>query len=91
MDLEIVYPSVAGMVMIPRELDGKAGRLVMEVAHRDPAAVVYWHVDDRYFGSTGMEHKMEVHLPPGDHRLTVVDDRGERSSVDFLVLAGVSE
>jgi len=90
-DMEIVYPAHASMVTIPRELDGTDGRMVMEVAHRDPAAVVYWHVDDRYLASTGMDHRMEVFLHPGDHRLTVVDDRGESHTVKFLVLAGVNE
>jgi len=85
-DMEIVYPRQGSLVVIPVELDGTKGRLVMEVAHRRPETNIYWHLEDLYLGSTNQYHRMAVDLEPGEHKLTVVDQRGNNESIQFRVL-----
>ncbi|MEX0988451.1 MAG: penicillin-binding protein 1C [Bacteroidales bacterium] len=85
-ELEIVYPEWNSHLVIPRELDGSKGKVVMEVAHRQSAAMVYWHIDDAYVGSTNRVHQLALDITPGRHTMTVVDEKGNSASVNFEVL-----
>jgi penicillin-binding protein 1C len=84
--LSCVYPKQGAQVYVPLEIDGSLGRVVLEAAHRDPRARVFWHLDDRYQGETTDVHQMELAPPPGRHTLTLVDDRGETIRRRFTVL-----
>lgn len=83
---EIVYPEWDSHVVIPVELDGIQGKLVLDVAHRQADATVYWHLDEEFIGSTTMTHQLAVKIDPGIHVLTVVDMMGNRKQVKFEVL-----
>jgi len=85
-ELEIVYPEWDSHLVIPRELDGKKGKAVMEVAHRQLSATVYWHIDNIFVGTTSGIHQVALDLEPGDHTMTVVDEMGNRDRVHFSVL-----
>lgn len=85
--MEFLYPDAGGRLYVPVELDGRRGRAVLEVVHRDPGAVLYWHLDDDYAGRTELHHQLAIDLPPGPHRVTVVDAEGHRLSRTFEVLA----
>lgn len=85
-ELEIVYPEWDSHLVIPRELDGSRGKVVLEAAHRHPATRVFWHVDEAYVGTTQYTHQLAVDMEPGTHRLTVVDADGNRDEVRFEVL-----
>src|SRR5690606_25818285 len=50
--MEFIYPDAGGNLYVPVELDGARGRAVLEVVHRDPAAVLYWHLDEDYAART---------------------------------------
>jgi len=78
--MEWIYPRETRQVYIPRGLDGSPSRLVLEVAHRDTDARIFWHMDERYLGETHGIHEMEVHSEPGWHHFTLVDADG-----NFLV------
>jgi len=84
--MEIVYPERNSHLVIPRELDGSMGKVIMEVAHRKPALEIYWHIDERYVGTTKKLHQLGVDLIAGKHKLTVVDAEGHSQSVTFEVL-----
>ena len=75
--LSFVYPREGAFVYVPLEMDGALGRVVFEAAHRDPAARVFWHLDDEYQGETRDRHQMALAPRPGAHRLVLVDERGE--------------
>ncbi|MCK4751084.1 MAG: penicillin-binding protein 1C [Bacteroidales bacterium] len=90
-EMEIVYPRRGTQLVIPVELDGAKGRMVMEVAHRWSKAEIYWHMDDHYLGSTRQYHRMAVDLDPGQHRLTVVDQNGNSETVRFRVMKKQSD
>ncbi len=84
--LSLVYPTASGSIYIPREIDGKRGRAVFEAAHRRGEARLFWHIDDAYVGETQGIHQVSVAPFPGEHTLTVVDDRGEEAVRRFTVL-----
>ncbi len=83
---EIVYPEWNSHVVIPVELDGSLGKVVLEVAHRQSDAIVYWHMDEEFIGTSSKRHQLAVNIDPGEHILTVVDMSGNRKQVKFEVL-----
>ena len=89
--LALLSPKARTQVVVPVELDGQRGRLVMEAAHRDPDARVHWHLDGRYLGSTSGRHQLEVAPGEGPHELVVVDDAGQQVTRTFDVLIGVEQ
>jgi penicillin-binding protein 1C len=84
--LSIIFPENGSAVYIPIELSGAPGQVVFQAAHRDQGAVLFWHVDDIYLGSSRKPHKMELRLPAGKHKLMVMDESGERLSRSFEIL-----
>lgn len=83
--MEFIYPFSNAVVSIPKQLDGSQGRLVFELAHRNPQSKVFWHLDETYVGETQHFHKKELSPALGTHRLTVVDESGNTSSIRFTV------
>jgi penicillin-binding protein 1C len=72
-------------VQLPKQLDGTAGEITFELAHSNPRATVFWHIDNEYIASTGDFHKLSVHLSAGNHTVTVVDDEGHTLSYSIEV------
>jgi len=75
--MDLIYPRDATTIFIPREMDGMRGVAVFEVAHRNPSASLFWHLDDDYLGETKHFHRMALSPESGFHTLTVVDQDGE--------------
>jgi penicillin-binding protein 1C len=86
-DLAVVAPEEGASIFVPIEITGRPGATVFSVAHRDPAAVVFWHLDGVYLGSTRKVHAIEARPEPGEHVLTVVDGSGRSVSRHFTVLS----
>ena len=86
-NMEIIYPKNNSKIYIPVDLDGKPGSTVFKVAHRNPAITIYWHVDDRFTGTTSQVHQMALSPAFGKHKLTLVDQNGERISIGFEVIS----
>jgi penicillin-binding protein 1C len=84
--MEFLYPQADTVVYIPRDLDGRAGRVVLEAVHRDTEARLHWHLDGRYLGSTQRFHQQALELEPGTHTVTLVDSAGQRLERRFTVL-----
>ena len=82
--LEIIYPQSGMTVASPVALGTRDRGVVFSAAHADPQAVLYWHLDDTYLGSTTRgEHKMKAVPAPGCHLLVVIDSNGNTASVRF--------
>jgi penicillin-binding protein 1C len=81
--MKLVYPYRTSTIFVPVELDGSQGKTVFEVAHRGEEAKVYWHLDDQFLGETSRIHQMPLSPDPGQHTLTLVDDKGERLEYRF--------
>jgi penicillin-binding protein 1C len=83
--MEFLYPEPGSILTLPRQLDGSEGGAVFQAVHRDPAATLYWHLDDTYLGETRLLHQMRLSPAPGKHTVTVVDGDGNSVSVGFTV------
>lgn len=84
--MEMIYPQKGTRVFIPRDFGGKKGTVVFELAHRNPLAEVYWHIDDRYIGSTRHIHQMKFDTSEGLHTLTLIDSDGNTLQQRFRVV-----
>jgi penicillin-binding protein 1C len=84
--MDFLYPEKGSSVYIPTDLAGQKGREVFAVAHRSSDAVLYWHLDDRFLGTTATFHEQALDVPAGTHTVTVVDQWGERATRTFRVL-----
>lgn len=74
--MEFVYPKDSRKLFIPKEIDGKRGEIIFEVAHRQSNATLYWHLDDIYLGETKTFHQKGISTGEGEHVVTVVDEEG---------------
>lgn len=85
--LSLIYPRRNGLIYIPIELDGQRGKTVFTAAHRNSKSTIYWHLDEEFLGATTEIHQMALAPKPGLHRLTLVDEHGERLEQIFRVLS----
>jgi penicillin-binding protein 1C len=90
-NMEMIYPKNNSIVYIPTELDGKPGKSVFRLAHRNPGALVYWHVDAKFIGTTTQNHQMAIGADIGKHLLTLVDQSGETLTIRFEIMAKEKE
>jgi len=81
-----VYPENNAKIYIPKELDGQKGKMVIKVVHRDPNAILYWHLNEKYIGSTTKFHNMAIAPDYGNYTISVIDNNGEKISRKFEVL-----
>ncbi|MBI5539221.1 MAG: penicillin-binding protein 1C [Bacteroidia bacterium] len=84
--MEIIYPKNYTQIYIPKELDGKTGSAVFEVAHRKSNSIIFWHVDHKFLCETKGLHQAAITANPGKHTLTLTDEDGETLSIIFEVL-----
>lgn len=73
-------------MIYPRGLDGQLNRVVGEVAHRNPEALIHWHLDDLYLGQTSVIHQMEFMAAEGWYTLTLVDSQENILEKSFEVV-----
>lgn len=84
--MELIYPQARSRIYIPVDLEGKRSRVILKAVHRDPSAVLFWHLDDTYLGETKIFHEREAALEPGIHKLLVMDEQGYRMERKFRVI-----
>ena len=87
--MEFLYPEPGTILTLPRQMDGSEGGAVFQAVHRDPAATLYWHLDDTYLGETRIIHQMRLSPAPGKHTVTVVDGDGNSVSVHFTISGSI--
>jgi penicillin-binding protein 1C len=85
--MDLVYPKPDSRIFIPRGLDGKSGRAVCELVHRNPNTTVHWHLDGNYLGSTKKNHHFAINPKEGRHILVIVDEDGNSIEERFEVLS----
>ena len=84
--LAILFPDQGATIVLPVEIDGSAGAMIMQATARDSGAVIYWDIDGVYLGNTQGIHTMTVRPKIGKHTLTVTDSSGARRVRTFEVL-----
>ncbi|MGV3761606.1 penicillin-binding protein 1C [Parapedobacter sp.] len=85
--MEMIYPKNNARIYIPLEIDGKRGQVIFNAAHRKRGSKIFWHLDNTFVGETETFHQLALEIPPGEHRITLVDDDGTRISQRFEILA----
>jgi penicillin-binding protein 1C len=75
--MELIYPKPNARLFIPRDIEGNPGSAVFELAHHNPSATVYWHLDGEYLGVTKKMHHFPFNPGQGKHTLTLVDEEGQ--------------
>ena len=83
--MQFVYPQNGAKISMTKLLDGSKSELIFELAHLHPNAIVYWHLDENYVGSTEFFHKMALIPSIGNHVMTVVDNEGNTLAVSFKI------
>lgn len=84
--MAMLYPrTLDAKISIPRNLDGSQSDIIFEAVHREADAVIYWHLDDKYVGTTKTFHKLALRPAIGSHILTLVDADGETLVTRFSV------
>lgn len=76
-ELELIYPLQNAKIYIPLEIDGSRGKVIFKAVNRNTSGKVFWHIDERYMGSTTNFHQLAVDIEPGTHELTLVTEKGE--------------
>ncbi len=84
--MDLIYPKIAKQIFVPKDLTGDISRTVFKVAHQHPSAIIYWHLDNTYLGSTQTFHQFELNPAPGKHLLTLVDEYGYQLERDFEIV-----
>ena len=84
--MEFIYPVPGIKIFIPRDQHGDKTRITAELAHRDAAARVFWHLDRDYLATTRYLHSYEIIAGKGEHTLTAVDEKGNTLSCRFEIL-----
>ena len=75
--MQFIYPPMNARIKLPKQLDGSKGFLTVELAHNNPNATVFWHLDETY--------KISLQPAAGKHSLTAVDGEGNTISTTFFV------
>ena len=83
--LELIYPRNNVVVVVPRKLEEEKNAVVFQAANSNPNAVIFWHIDNEYIGSTTSPHRIAVNPSQGSHTLTLVDSEGFVVKQRFVV------
>lgn len=83
--MQFIYPPMNARIKLPKQLDGSKGFLPVELAHNNPNATVFWHLDETYQAQTQDFHKISLQPAAGKHSLTAVDGEGNTISTTFFV------
>lgn len=83
--MQFIYPPMNAHIKLPKQLDGSKGVITVELAHSNPNATIFWHLDDTYQAQTQDFHKISLQPAPGKHSLTAVDEEGNTVSTTFFI------
>ena len=83
--MQFIYPPMNARIKLPKQLDGSKGFLTVELAHNNPNATIFWHLDETYQAQTQDFHKISLQPAAGKHSLTAVDGEGNTISTTFFV------
>jgi penicillin-binding protein 1C len=84
--MEFIYPNSGVKIFIPRDETGALTRVVPEIAHRNPSKKIFWHLDEKYIGTTKYIHQIEIVAGSGSHTLTAVDEDGNSIKCGFSII-----
>ncbi|MDR2511926.1 MAG: penicillin-binding protein 1C [Bacteroidales bacterium] len=83
--MEFIYPFGTSTVSLPKQLDGSEGKVTFRLSHLRKNAVVYWHIDNDFYGTTNSIHNISLHLSTGKHSITCVDNEGNSTNKTITI------
>ena len=84
--IDFIYPDRSTQIYIPKDIDGKKEKIIAQATHKAAEALLFWHLDDEYLGSTSELHSMDFFAEVGKHTLMVVDEEGHEARQTFSVI-----
>ncbi len=84
--ISVIYPRHNTQIYIPKDLANKTGKTVFQAIHSNPDTKLFWHVNDDFIGTTKTYHEQAIWIAAGKHKLTLVDEKGNRIERPFEVL-----
>ena len=84
--MSFTYPCDGAVLSPAKQMDGTSPGVRCEIVHTRQSATVYWHLDNEYLGETTDIHTMVIDMPSGFHRLTAVDDEGNKKEVMVKIM-----
>jgi len=85
--MEFIYPRERSRFFIPVNLDRSEESIVFEIAHHDESATIYWHMNEKYLGTTKRNHQIAIHPEAGKYLITAVDNGGNSISRQIEILS----
>lgn len=84
--IALLYPSSHESIFIPQGLNGENKAAVFKATHRMNKSKIFWHLDGRYLGDTYELHQMKIQVPPGKHKIKLIDTEGNEVNRTFEVV-----
>ncbi len=84
--MQLIYPKSVTKIYVPTDLDGQLSSTIFRVAHRKPETQIYWHIDNEFIIATKTFHQMSISPSIGKHKLTIIDESGNRLEQNFEIL-----
>lgn len=82
----IIYPEPKAEVYIPETFNQVESQVVLKAAHQDSKAEIFWHIDNKFVGTTIAPHELAITHARGKHKLTLVDSHGNSLSQEFTIV-----
>lgn len=76
-NIQMIYPKNKDQIALPIDISGENQEVVLEAAHASNEGTLYWHLNQKYLGSTKVFHQMSISPGAGKYTLTLSDDFGE--------------
>jgi penicillin-binding protein 1C len=84
--MSMIQPKEDANLFIPKDKEGRPGKVVFTLAHRNPETPVFWHLDGNYLSTTRSIHEIGLTPSEGKHTLTLVDSSGNEIKCSFVIL-----
>ncbi|MBP5524413.1 MAG: penicillin-binding protein 1C [Paludibacteraceae bacterium] len=80
-NLGFIYPQNGAVLSCVGKSADEENGVLFELAHKRPMTEVFWFIDGRYLSSTVGEHKLQIEMEEGKHKISVVDENGDKAEV----------
>jgi penicillin-binding protein 1C len=83
--MDVLYPAEGEVIFMPKGLDGQKTELIVKAVHAIEDAEVYWHIDGEYIGMTSTFHFLKIFQETGEHRIMIMDKKGNKLDRKYYV------
>jgi penicillin-binding protein 1C len=83
--LVIQYPFKNSSIYLPITVSGTLNSFQARVFSESKNSTIFWFLDGSLLGKTCGEHTLDIITSHGKHKLEVIDENGQRQSVNFSV------